>query len=87
MPADIENLQPSATLFSAKSVSTPWMTPPEAAQYLGVSVATLARWRAEGFGPRWFSAGRGRRYRAQELDDWLEARGAESTADAGRRGI
>lgn len=77
--------------FSKKAASpqrpSPWMTPPEAAEYLCVSVATLARWRAEGFGPKWFSAGRRRRYRAQELDEWLEDRGAVSTAEARRRGL
>jgi hypothetical protein len=52
------------------------LTEQEAAELLTVSAVTLARWRKEGIGPRWFRLG-GRpagpiRYRRDELLQWLE---------------
>ena len=53
--------------------SSPWFTPAEAAEYLGVAVGTLRNWTSARYVP---FARRGRvvRYRREELDEWL-ARG------------
>ena len=43
-----------------------------AAQYLGLSVATLRKWRANGDGPAWHKFGRAVRYRISDLDAFAE---------------
>ena len=51
-----------------------WLTPAEAAVYLGISTGTLARWRCmrNGTGPRWHTpAVRMVRYTTSDLDAWL----------------
>lgn len=53
-----------------------WMRPINAAQYLGVRVGTLARWRLEGRGPEYSRAGRLIRYFRPALDNWLQSRSA-----------
>jgi predicted DNA-binding transcriptional regulator AlpA len=46
---------------------------PEVADYLGVAVATLAKWRWEGFGPPYRrNGGRTIRYEWAEVERWLE---------------
>ena len=47
-----------------------WMTPEEAAQYLKLSVQTLANKRSNGTGPA-YSAKCGVRYRRSDLDAWM----------------
>lgn len=45
-----------------------------AAEYLGVTTATLRRWRKEGVGPKWFNLGnRLIRYRTDDLKTFLES--------------
>lgn len=46
----------------------------EAAQYLGVSVPTLARWASHGTGPHYYKIGRWARYRVPDLDQFVEQR-------------
>jgi len=63
------------------------LTPTEAAQFLGVAKQTLARWRHEGGGPRYSLAGRLVRYRAADLEGWLELRAVASSAEARVQGL
>jgi excisionase family DNA binding protein len=50
------------------------LTPPEAAERIGVAVSTLALWRTQKKGPPYHKAGdRLVRYRRVELDAWLES--------------
>ena len=43
-----------------------------AAEYLGVSINTLARWRMDGVGPKYVKAGRYVRYPAHYLAKWFQ---------------
>lgn len=52
----------------------------EAAHYLGVHPTTLATWRTEGRGPRYFKVGaRKVRYRTDDIESWLEDNAHTST--------
>jgi len=53
----------------------------QAAQYLGLSISTLNKWRCYGFGPKYLKLGRAVRYRLEELDRYLEARLLSSTLE------
>lgn len=53
---------------------------PQAAEYLGVSAATLCKWRVFGGGPRYKKLGRAVVYDPVELRDWLDARSKVSTS-------
>jgi predicted DNA-binding transcriptional regulator AlpA len=53
---------------------------PQAAEYLGVSAATLCKWRVFGGGPRYKKLGRAVVYDPTELRDWLDARSQVSTS-------
>lgn len=64
-----------------------WLSPPHAAAILGVSIQTAARWRCEGFGPRWARSGRLVRYRRSDIEAWLESRVVGSTSEAAVRGL
>jgi hypothetical protein len=57
-----------------------------AAMYLGLSVKTLAMMRCNGTGPKFVKRGRVFYYR-DDLDQWLLAGKATSTAQAGRRAV
>lgn len=61
--------------------STPLMRPRQAAEHLGVAVASLAKWRVSGDGPEFLKLGAAVRYRMQDLDAWVESRRARSTAE------
>ncbi len=51
------------------------MTPTETAEYLGISTATLAKWRCQGDQPLSFiKAGRLIRYRVADVRAYLDAR-------------
>jgi excisionase family DNA binding protein len=55
--------------------SDPLFTPPEAAAYIGVSENTLSVWRCVGrYAIPFIKVGRLVRYRASDLDAWLESR-------------
>lgn len=49
------------------------LKPPEAAAVLLVSTRTLEYWRPRGEGPPFVRVGRGVRYRAADLEAWLDA--------------
>jgi predicted DNA-binding transcriptional regulator AlpA len=59
------------------------LRPGEAAEALGFALKTLESWRASGEGPRFVRIGRAVRYRSRDLEDFVEARIARSTADPG----
>ncbi|SFD42320.1 helix-turn-helix domain-containing protein [Streptomyces aidingensis] len=50
------------------------MSPSEVSQMLGIPEATLYQWTYRGVGPRSFRVGRHRRYRIEDVEEWLEAR-------------
>jgi len=53
----------------------------EAAQYLGLAVSTLNKWRCHGGGPEFLKLGRAVRYRRDDLDHFLATRMFSSTAE------
>ena len=61
--------------------SDPLLSPEEVARYLGLPVKTLFQWRYKGVGPRALRVGRHLRYRADDVEAWLERVG-----DPDRRG-
>lgn len=62
------------------------LKPPDAAAYLGLAPATLAKIRCvSNDGPPFIRLGRKIVYRKSDLDDWLAQRRATSTSDADRR--
>lgn len=50
-----------------------FMSPEDLAEYLGVPVASVYGWRYKGVGPRALKIGRHVRYRADDVERWLEA--------------
>jgi len=44
----------------------------QAAAFLGVKPATLAMWRYQGRGPKYFKVGRSCFYRESEIEAWLD---------------
>lgn len=51
-----------------------WMSPAQAADYLGLSVPHLATLRYEHRGPKYFNpSGRIIKYRREDLDKWMDA--------------
>lgn len=69
MPPDISN-----TIIAV-------LTPPEAARHIGLAVATLAKMRSWGGGPRFLKLGRSIRYYPADLDAWLAARRVANTSE------
>ena len=57
------------------------MTVQQAADYLGLAVSTLNKWRCHGGGPVFLKMGRAVRYRVKSLDDYIEQSQRESTSD------
>lgn len=49
------------------------LCPKQAADYIGLSVRTLARYRAERIGPTWLRVGRSVQYCRASIDAWLKA--------------
>ncbi|MFJ3878004.1 helix-turn-helix transcriptional regulator [Streptomyces sp. NPDC090077] len=56
--------------------------PPDAADHLGIALATLRKWRQKGYGPQGYLLTRGKlAYTIQELEDYLDAQqGASARA-------
>ena len=50
-----------------------WLPPRPAADYINASVDTLQAWRSAGKGPPWSKVGRLVRYRIEDLDAFLNA--------------
>lgn len=65
-------------VFRSKPVN---LKTPQAAQYLGLAVSTLNKWRCHGGGPKFLKLGRAVRYRQEDLDAFLMARQLGSTAE------
>jgi predicted DNA-binding transcriptional regulator AlpA len=58
-----------------------YLSPPQVAELLGMSVATLARWRRYRQGPAWYRCGdRAVRYRRVDVDAWLSLARVENTS-------
>jgi excisionase family DNA binding protein len=51
----------------------PYLTTKEASEYLGVSIATLKRWRKENRSPPFFKNGATIRYPRNKLEEWAKA--------------
>lgn len=49
-----------------------WLTEPEAAEMLGIAVATLRRWRSKREGPPWYRMGHAVRYMKEDIDRFIE---------------
>ncbi len=60
------------------------MTTPEAAEYVGLSPATLETRRTRGGGPPFVKLGVRVVYRLEDLDGWLEEQRRKSTSDPGK---
>jgi excisionase family DNA binding protein len=56
----------------------------KAAEYIGVSDSTLAKWRMRGDPPAYRKLGRVVVYDQNDLDEWLDACRRTSTSDVGR---
>ncbi|WP_410576619.1 helix-turn-helix transcriptional regulator [Amycolatopsis sp. lyj-108] len=48
------------------------LTAREVAQYCGVPLKTVYGWNTAGTGPKYYRVGKHVRYRASEVDKWLE---------------
>jgi predicted site-specific integrase-resolvase len=55
---------------SAAATNAPILTNQETAERLRVPLQTLAVWRMNGYGPRFFKAGRYVRYRLEDVEAW-----------------
>lgn len=56
------------------------LTSKQAAIYLGVAVASLAKWRVMGCGPTFIKCGCAVRYHEGDLEAWLKSRRFQSTS-------
>jgi len=57
------------------------MTVQQAAQYLGLAVSTLNKWRCHGGGPAFLKMGRAVRYKMESLDNYIDSSERQSTSD------
>ncbi|GJL95392.1 MAG: hypothetical protein DHS20C05_17970 [Hyphococcus sp.] len=57
------------------------LTNSEAAEYLGLKIATLNKWRVYGDGPPYLKVGRLIQYRKSDLDAYLNERLMRSTSE------
>ncbi len=62
----------------------PMLDAQEAARFLGVAVATMAKMRCKGGSPTFFKLGRRIGYRRSDLIGWLQARRVRNTTEAAR---
>ena len=59
------------------------LTPKETAEYLKLSIKTLAEWRCRGFGMKFKKIGGKILYSKAEIDQWINEQGSyQSTAEA-----
>ena len=59
---------------TAVALGNALLSPQQLADYLGVPVATVYRWRYESTGPRGIKVGKHVRYRRGDVEAWLETR-------------
>ena len=69
------------------TTTDPLLSRPEAASYLGLAPATLAKLAVHGGGPPYLKLGRSVRYRKSSLDAWLAVRTVANTSEAQSRGL
>ena len=72
---------------STDTPTSPWLTPTQAAEYLGVALGTLRNWTSARYVPH-VRRGRVVRYRRDVLDRWLSRGGCDgrtTLADATRK--
>ena len=60
-----------------------YLSTQQAADYLGVSLKTIAKWRVQGVGPAYRKIGRIIKYLVNDLDGWADSRLRKSTSDPG----
>lgn len=66
--------------------TTNWLSAHRLAEKLDVSLATLAKWRQRGIGPKYSCAlGRDPRYRDNDVADWMEKALVANTVQARHR--
>lgn len=68
-------------VLNAKKVS-PFLSPKQAAFYVGLAADTLQKMRIRGDGPKFRKHGRFVRYHLDDLDAWSAGRTKTSTSDA-----
>jgi len=56
------------------------MTVQQAAEYLGLAVSTLNKWRCLGGGPVFIKMGRAVRYRLEDINAFIEQKTSSSTS-------
>ena len=56
------------------------MTVGQAAEYLGLAVSTLNKWRCHGGGPVFIKMGRAVRYRVEDLEGYIQASLSRTTS-------
>lgn len=71
-----------ASLEATACQPTDILNTPEAASYLKLAPATLARKRIKGGGPIYYKLGKSVRYRRADLDTYLAGRMTRSTSDS-----
>lgn len=77
------SLQPDGS-----NILDPIMSPQGAADYTGLTRATLQKLRTEGSGPPFIKVGKRLiAYRLSDIRSWLDGRVVASTADARERGL
>jgi excisionase family DNA binding protein len=68
------NLRGEPMADTAVALGDALLSPQQLADYLGVPVATVYRWRYESTGPRGIKVGKHVRYRRRDVEAWLEER-------------
>ena len=68
----------------APSGEPDWLTLGRAAKYLGVAQSTIRKWSDQGRVPAFYTPGGHRRYRRNDLDNFLERSGPNSSGGSGR---
>ena len=74
-------MQSDRTKRAISDTGKSFLTTAEAALYLGLQKSTLEAWRCRGGGPQFVKLGRAVRYRARDLDDWIESRTRSNTSE------
>jgi len=57
------------------------LTVGQAAQYLGLAISTLNKWRCHGGGPTYIKMGRAVRYKQEDLDRFVNEARTSSTSE------
>lgn len=80
--ADVAERVAAQLVAQAKTAGVKeWLTPPEAAEYLGQKPTTLEIQRCTGKGPRFYKLGRNAvRYKRSDLDEYLSSDPHNSTS-------